>query len=220
MSYPPDDDSDQGEPSREAVTPRGGFMARPGLKEPPRHAVVVRVGDAPATGEIPLARQSKPPPEPVLLPSISSLAEDEKVTLRAIPTPSAPRAVELPPVIESVPPPSDMPVVASVRPPEPERSKTSRRSGAAIAWAAAAGLVLGLGSVAMSRLAKPASGSATPAAAGVSEQPLEAVAAPVELAPARPLASSAPVPSQRVAPPPSAAPLGATPPKPARRAIF
>jgi hypothetical protein len=193
-------------------------MARPGLKQPPRHAVVVRVGDAPATGEIPLARQSKPPPEPVPFPYVSSLAEDEKVTLRAIPTPSAPRAAELPPVIESVPPPSDMPVVASVRPPEPERSKTSRRSGAAIAWAAAAGLVLGLGSVAMSRLAKPA--SSVSAAAGVNEQPPQAVAAPAELVPPKPLASTAPVPSQRVAPPPSAAPLGASPPKPARRAIF
>jgi hypothetical protein len=217
MSYPPDDDTDQGEPSREAVTPRGGFMARPGLKQPPRHAVVVRVGDAPATGEIPLARQSKPPPEPALPPSNRSLAQDDKVTLRAVPTPSAPRAADLPPVIESVPPPSDMPVVASVRP--PERSKTSRRSGAAIAWAAAAGIVLGLGSVAMSRLA--ASRSAAPASAGIAEPQLEpAGAAAVPLAPPSPLASSAPVPSQRAVAAPSAAPPGGTPAKPARRAIF
>lgn len=180
-------------------------MARPGLKEPPRHAVVVRVGDAPATDEIPLARQSKPPPEPVL-------TEDDKVTLRAIPTPSAPRAAEPPPILDSVPPPSDMPVVASVRAPESTRAQPSRRSGKAIALAAAAGIVLGLGSVAMSRWAKPA--------APVSEQRLEPIGVAAEQpAPLAPLASSAPVPSQSAAPAASRA-LPAVPPKPTRRAIF
>ncbi|HYJ08752.1 MAG TPA: hypothetical protein VEX18_07075, partial [Polyangiaceae bacterium] len=95
------------EPSRDAVTPRGGFMARPGLKPPPRHAVVVRVGDAPATAEIPKARGSKPPPPPLLTPP--ALSEDEKDTLRCIPAPSpAPLAVAAPvsvPASASVPAP-------------------------------------------------------------------------------------------------------------------
>jgi hypothetical protein len=213
--HPPDptDLSEPGEPSREALTPRGGFMARPGLKEPPRHAVVVRVGDAPATGEIPLARQSKPPPAPVLVQPEAVPTQDDKVTLRAIPTPSAPRAVEPPPVFDSVPPPSDMPVVASVRAPESARAQTSHRSGAAILVAAAAGIALGLGSVVMSRWVKPAS--------PVSEQRLEPIGVAAEQpAQPAPLASSAPAPSQRAEPAASAASPVSAPPKPARRAIF
>ncbi len=50
--------------SGDAMTPRGGFMARPGFKTPPRHAVVVRVGDAPESEHIPLLRSSCPPPPP------------------------------------------------------------------------------------------------------------------------------------------------------------
>src|SRR5690348_7822181 len=74
-------------PSAEAVTPRGGFMARPGLKEPPRHAVVVRGGDITPEEEIPRLRSSVPPPPPSEPPPLSA---SEQITLRAIPAPSAP----------------------------------------------------------------------------------------------------------------------------------
>jgi hypothetical protein len=84
-----DDDSPDGLAiSREAETPRGGFMARPGLKVPPRHAVVVRVGDAPQSEDIPVARPSVPPPPPPSEPP--AVSSSQKITVRAIPTPSTP----------------------------------------------------------------------------------------------------------------------------------
>lgn len=143
--------------SGEAITPRGGFMARPGLKTPPRHAVVVRGGDAPESEDIPRLRPSLPPPPP----SEPVVPNSDKATLRAIPTPAAPRVAALSPaseslaplppaVAESLPPPSqgplsDAPLVASLPPPPPQRSNNSRWT---ILAAAAAGLVLGLASVA------------------------------------------------------------------------
>jgi hypothetical protein len=136
--------------SREALTPRGGFMARPGLKAPPRHAVVVRVGDAPDSPHIPRARSSVPPPPPSA-PAPTSASE--KVTLRAIPTPSSPPPA-VAPVLESLPPPSqaplsDAPLVSHLA---ASRAPSARGAGGSrwtIVLAAAAGLVLGLASVAV-----------------------------------------------------------------------
>jgi hypothetical protein len=190
--------------SSDAVTPRGGFMARPGLKTPPRHAVVVRGGDVPDYEHIPVARSSAPPPPPVKEPVLASA--DEKITLRAIPTPPSPRAdapsVSLPRVVESVPPPSDAPMVASSY--ESSSGPASRR-GAGARWtivaAAAAGLSLGLVSVA-ARLRQPPAGPPTPAAVA---QP-QSVATPAELADrgtssSNPVvASASPRPSASVAP--------------------
>jgi hypothetical protein len=141
--------------SGEALTPRGGFMARPGMKTPPRHAVVVRGGDAPESEDIPLARSSFPPPPPPSAPAPPSASE--KITLRAIPTPSsppdaapeatsAPFVASVPPVVESLPPPSDAAVVASVR--GPASARRTRGSRWTIVAAAAAGLLLGFASVA------------------------------------------------------------------------
>jgi hypothetical protein len=150
-------------------------MARPGLKSPPRHAVVIRLGDAPA-GEIPKARTSRPPPEPE--PVTLRRPREEQPTLRAIPNASSsplpapvhvgqPGASELGPpasapvsagppaspprLVESQPPPSDMPVVASIPAPRSSRRASTGRSRFTIAVAAAAGLVLGLISVAATR---------------------------------------------------------------------
>jgi hypothetical protein len=203
-------------------------MARPGLKPPPRHAVVVRVGDAPVTDEIPMARGSKPPPEPARS-EVSGPASDEKVTLRAIPSPSPrPSLVEasaadalapepLPPVIESVPPPSDMPVVASIRAPEAPSSRRSPRSASTIVLAAAAGIVLGLGSVALNRWRSI--DEAPVGVAGVARPGAELSNAAEPRVVAAPLASSAPAPSSS-ATPALQAPVPAAPRAPARRSIF
>jgi hypothetical protein len=164
--------------SGEAITPRGGFMARPGLKTPPRHAVVVRGGDAPESDHIPRLRSSLPPPPPSE-PVVPSSAE--KVTLRAIPTPTPPRVSAVSPAseslapmapvaTESLPPPSqgplsDAPLAASLPPPAPQRTNNSRWT---IVAAAAAGLILGLASVAakvqtQGAAAQPPSGVSLPA---------------------------------------------------------
>lgn len=140
-------------------TPRGGFMARPGLKAPPRHAVIVRCGDAPEPEEIPVARSSFLPPPPL---DLEAESPNEKVTLRAIPAarvpqlevasaaPSASASAASPArALESAPPPSDAPVVASVverQSPLP-RSRRVQRSRLTILAAAAAGLLLGIVSV-------------------------------------------------------------------------
>lgn len=173
--------------SGDAITPRGGFMARPGLKTPPRHAVVVRGGEAPESDDIPRLRSSLPPPPPSE-PVVPSSAE--KVTLRAIPTPTPPRVSAVspasesltpaPPVAsESLPPPSqgplsDAPLVASVPPPAPLRPNNSRWT---IVAAAAAGLVLGLASVAakvksQGAAAQPPSGASLPALSVVRSPPV------------------------------------------------
>jgi hypothetical protein len=161
--------------SEDAITPRGGFMARPGLKSPPRHAVVVRVGDAPTTDNIPVARPSVPPPPPS---EPAPESPSEKITARAIPRPSTPappavaqessdtnkarRERELKSTIpsnlpgelarghalESLPPPSDAPLVSSWRDREAPASRRARSSLWTITAAAAAGLVLGLATVA------------------------------------------------------------------------
>jgi hypothetical protein len=139
-------------------------MARPGLKQPPRHAVVIRLGDAPTEPEIPLARSSVPPPPPDCEPVVSA---SEKITERAIPTPkpegvvasSAPGSALTTPVVESAPPPSDSPLVASIPAPRPSRAPESvrrrNRSRWTIVVAAAAGTVLGLLSVATTRRSAP-----------------------------------------------------------------
>ena len=209
--------------SGDAITPRGGFMARPGLKSPPRHAVVVRMGDAPASEHIPVARESVPPPAPS---EPAAPASDEKVTLRAIPT----RSSSSPPLaVESVPPPSEMPVVASIRAPELARatSRRSRRAGVTIALASAAGIVLGLASVAMTRLSgadAQADAGDRPSHQAVSEQPGVALEPPAvaPLVAGEPLAG--PLPSASASPPASAS--AAATPLPAgrgpgeRRSIF
>lgn len=169
-SEPPDElNPESGTVSRHILTPRGGFMARPGLKPPPTHAVVVRGGDAPLTEEIPVARSSFLPPPPPSDPALS-----EKDTLRAIPRRSTPPADLMPPsvparaevtpmppmlpppmvpldslrpVIESLPPPSDAPVATSVDEALP-RLPLKNRSRWAIVAAAIVGLLLGMISVA------------------------------------------------------------------------
>jgi hypothetical protein len=200
--------------SRDALTPRGGFMARPGLKVPPRHAVVVRVGDAPESDDIPLARPSVPPPPPSEPAPVSA---SEKVTLRAIPTPSV-----APPAVESVPLPSDPPsssaplsdaplIAASVRAPDSRVHSSRRRSGGSgwtIGVAAAAGLLLGLASIATRAKAPHSAARAEPVPqAEVEQLPLAAQAA-----------VAAPAPSTAVLPSASAEPNGA-PPENAARAL-
>ena len=193
--------------SGEIETPRGGFMARPGLKAPPRHAVVVRVGDAPLDEAIPLARSSFPPPPPSEPPPESP---SEKVTLRAIPTPRSPTYVIVDPgmlpvietpvapgVVESVPPPSDAPVVANVveRVSSGPRSRRAARSRLTILAAAAAGLVLGIISVVTtvrvreSSVAAPA--AAPPAGVALGEAVATKPARPAAVPSAAPAASLA-----------------------------
>jgi hypothetical protein len=197
-----DDPADSGPAySRDAVTPRGGFMARPGLKVPPRHAVVVRVGDAPESEHIPLARPSVPPPPPASEPA--PVSASEKITLRAIPTPSTP-----PPNIESMPPPSDAPFAASVRSPDSSVPSSRRRNGGSswtIALAAAAGLLLGLASVVTrahgpERAAQALPASPSPIAA---QQPAPAHVAAAAAADATPPTES---PAAAAAPSSAAAP--------------
>lgn len=186
-----DDDSPDGPAiSREAETPRGGFMARPGLKVPPRHAVVVRVGDAPQSEDIPVARPSVPPPPPPSEPP--AVSSSQKITVRAIPTPSTPppplalpesipgeaipgeaipglqsaqdprdqatiasllpgelaRLRELEHTPSSAAPLSDAPLVSNLLDSEAPSSRRVSSSRWTIVAAAAAGLVLGLASVA------------------------------------------------------------------------
>lgn len=173
-----DEDSLDSSPalSGEAITPRGGFMARPGLKTPPRHAVVVRGGEAPESDDIPRLRSSLPPPPPSE-PVVPSNAD--KITLRAIPSSIPPRVSAVSKASESIapapfmateslPPPSqgplsDAPLVASLPPPAPQRVG----SRWTIVAAAAAGLVLGLASVAakvqsQGAAAQPPSGASLP----------------------------------------------------------
>jgi hypothetical protein len=155
-------------PSLEVETPRGGFMARPGLKAPPRHAVVVRTGDAPEDPHIPVARSSLPPP-PSSLPPPSS----EAVTRRALPALRVPQLEQLLPPppephswVSPLPPlsavptatvlfqasslPSDAPTVATIDEQAPE--KTYGRAPLSRPWlsivaAALAGLLIGIASV-------------------------------------------------------------------------
>jgi hypothetical protein len=200
--------------SGEVETPRGGFMARPGLKAPPRHAVVVRVGDAPLSEKIPVARSSFPPPPASFPPESLS----EKITLRAIPTPRAaqalPRAaapgvaqataatmaaapVQVPAVLESVPPPSDAPVVAKVeeRSSSVPYSQRAARSRLTILAAALAGLVLGVVSVVTTVHVRDAGSSAPAAAAHIEGATLAVVAATASAAPS---GATSPVPASSV----------------------
>jgi len=159
--------------SRAVLTPRGGFMARPGLKTPPRHAVVVRGGNADVSDEIPVARSSCPPPASPSNPPPSDearIASCDKVTLPAIPRlpviempqgetemfdtvlpppPDSAPAAWTPRSVESVPPPSDAPVASNVRNTAPTIPAPRRRSRWTIVAAAAIGLLLGIVSIAM-----------------------------------------------------------------------
>ncbi len=191
--------------SSDVMTPRGGFMARPGLKTPPRHAVVVRGGEAPLTDTIPVARSSFPPPAPS---EPEPLSMSEKLTLRAIPALKVPRISTVvfddppsrapasePPLrmaIESAPPPSDAPVAHSI-PPEYYAPRSRRRtSGWTIFAAGAAGLLLGLASVMATRGGSDGGQQALAAASlpNVVEAPV--VAPPVVPAPAAAEPPSAP----------------------------
>jgi hypothetical protein len=181
-SYPPDDEDALGSApvSADAITPRGGFMARPGLKSPPRHAVVVRGGDTPDSEHIPRLRPSGPPPPPVSEPPPPASAS-EMITLRAIPTPTPPAAkaeavlaASALPVVDSWPPSapapssraplSDAPFVTSTLEtasgPSFQKPSGSRWT---IVAAAAAGLLLGLGSVA-AKLSAPSAAAQPPPA--------------------------------------------------------
>ena len=221
--------------SRDAVTPRGGFMARPGMKVPPRHAVIVRVGDAPESDDIPLARSSVPPPPPSE-PAPAPVSASEKITLRAIRAPSAPQAVAPTSRPPSEPPPScgplsDAPLIAaSVRPTDSSLSGSRRQSRGStwtIALAAAAGLVLGLASVA-SRMKAPEA-AVQPPPVTLLEVRTKPSATPARVGGAAPSASSA---ARTSAAPSSAAPantarieqrpLAAPRPEPAgaKRSIF
>lgn len=217
--------------SSEAVTPRGGFMARPGLKPPPRHAVVVRGGDVPVEQAIPVARSSFPPPAPSEPEPVSM---SEKVTLRLLPTPRvprissvvfdepprSPRAFEMRPApltLESSPPPSDEPLVQSV--PPVSVGPRSRRKGAGwtVFVAGAAGVILGLASVLAARSARerPADSSSTPLAAAA------AVAEPEDAVPASTIRVATTPPSPAPAARPSASAASPKPPVAAvKRSIF
>jgi hypothetical protein len=235
-------------PSRECITPRGGFMARPGLKPPPRHAVVVRGGDRPVSDDIPVARASFMPPPPPSQPEPISLSD--KVTLRAIPTRSSPpppfvaetpartlphvvaragaqapvyqRAGEsLAPVVESLPPPSDAPVAASS-----ERAPRSRRSRSrwTIVAAAAAGLLLGLVTVAttMSLGEREPPAAAAPAPGAPLQEARALVASGGVPTPAPPASIELPLspPAERRAAEPPRAPAARPPAVDAKRSIF
>ncbi|HVY30851.1 MAG TPA: hypothetical protein VHB79_30035 [Polyangiaceae bacterium] len=234
--------------SEDAITPRGGFMARPGLKSPPRHAVVVRVGDAPTTDNIPVARPSVPPPPPSEPAAESS---SEKITARAIPRPSTPAPPAVAEVaaldaeaarrarehkltipssvpgelarghaLESAPPPSDAPLVSSLRDREALGSRRARSSLWPIVAAAAAGLVLGLATVAT----RMHGNQVVAPAAMATLEPAPVAAARPALAAAMPPANPASAPSTSASPtlkdhavPPSR-PLSASPG--AKRSIF
>jgi hypothetical protein len=199
-----DDGTSDAALSQAVLTPRGGFMARPGLKTPPRHAVVVRGGNADVSADIPVARSSCPPPASPSNPPPSDearLASCDKVTLPAIPRlpviempegelekfdtllpppPDSAPAAWTPRSIESVPPPSDAPVASSVRDSTPTIPAPRRRSRWSIVAAAAIGLLLGIVSIAMTM-------SGTSSAARPSEpQPIAAAAQPVAAAEPQP----------------------------------
>lgn len=203
-SHDDDSSSDFGPvASRPVPTPRGGFMARPGMKLPPRHAVVVRVGNAPASDEIPVARSSAPPPPPPSEErprSVPPVSSREKVTVPALRTPGPPRVAmasderptlqlrtllppppESPRALESLPPPSDAPMATSVRVSTAPARAARRGSSWSIVIAAAIGLLLGLVSIATS----------TSARRGAAQAP-ESLPAGQELppAPVRPLPSA------------------------------
>lgn len=155
-------------------------MARPGLKMPPRHAVVVRVGNAPASSDIPVARSSAPPPPPVEREARehAPIASSDKVTVRALPSPrppsvrpgseraTPPLSTLLPPApdsplpawsprrLESFPPPSDAPVATSVRGSTAPDRVARGASRWPIVLAAAIGLLLGVVSIATSTSAR------------------------------------------------------------------
>ncbi len=183
--------------------------ARPGLKSPPRHAVVVRGGDRASNRAHPAvcARASH---RHHRRPSPSRRPRARRITLRAIPTPVSSKAAALParsapPVVDSLPPPSnaplskaplsDAPFVSSVSEtfagPESQRSGRSRWT---VVAAAAAGLVLGLASVA-ARVYAPGAAAQPPRAVTLSAPP---VAAPSLVAKPAPECSS----RQHRAPPP------------------
>jgi hypothetical protein len=227
---PAEDPLESAPVSADAITPRGGFMARPGLKSPPRHAVVVRGGDAPESEHIPLLRSSVPPPPPASEPA--ALSASEKITLRAIPTPPSPN-VDLAPlsavpiVRESLPPPSapasraplsDAPVVTGPldEPPYSQRASGSRWT---IVAAAAAGLILGLASVA-AKVAAPGAAAQPPQGvplAVVAPAPSVALTTPVLAASAAPgSVSTLPAPSGERAEPKPARSL----PPSSKRSIF
>jgi hypothetical protein len=232
--------------SSDAITPRGGFMARPGLKTPPRHAVVVRVGDAPLNEDIPVARPSVPPPPP---PSEPAETPSEKITARAIPRPSTPAppavaAVSLAAeasarrereqkrtipstlpgelarvhVLESLPPPSDAPLASDFREGDAPASRRSRSSLLPIAAAAAAGLVLGLATVATrmhaERHVAPAAMATLEPAPIAATQPQPVVAVQPVAPSAAPPASATPPAKDRALPPSHPASPGA------KRSIF
>lgn len=208
--------------SPDATTPRGGFMARPGLKRPPQHAVVVRVGDAPESEHIPVARASLPPSPPVSPASEPAAAPRLEVVPETPPRPTS-----------SVPPPSEMPVVASVRAPA-SFAPSRARSRWAIVLAAAAGLLLGLASVVTrarsfgeSRsAAQPQSGepvgyrepSAPAASASASLAPTPSVVEEPRATAATPVVPSAS--AAEPAPQPRAAPAGRPSDETPRRTIF
>lgn len=205
MSPPDDADPDDLEEpplTRDAVTPRGGFMARPGLKAPPRHAVVIRGGDVEPSETIPRARGSQPPPPKSELPTQLDLS------------PPGPVA----PPLESLPPPSDMPVVASVPAPDFAQTRARRRSRSrwTVVAAAAAGILLGLASIAATRFQSERESTATAAPA----VPAEVLAPAVpSLAPPPSASSEAPspaaAPSRQVSGPPERARPGGS-----KRSIF
>lgn len=236
-SHDDEDPLDSAPVSADAITPRGGFMARPGLKLPPRHAVVVRGGDAPLSEHIPRLRPSVPPPPPASMPAPPS-ASDEKITLRAIPTPASPRVApvvatlavsEASAVVESLPPPSNAPSSRSplsdapfVTSPLDEAPHSQKASGSrwTIVAAAAAGLILGLASVA-AKVAAPGAASQPPPAVTLAmpvampnPAPTTPVLAGSAAEPAKGL--GAPVPSSERAEPKPA--RGAAPS--AKRSIF
>jgi hypothetical protein len=210
-------------------TPRGGFMARPGLKAPPRHAVIVRCGDAPEPEEIPVARSSFLPPPPL---EPEAERSNEKVTLRAIPTARVPQlavAIAAPSTLpsparalESAPPPSDAPVVVERASPVPQ-SRRARRSRLTILAAAAAGLLLGIVSVITTVQVREAVQSAPAAALPAGVDVAQASQGELRVPPAARAPSSAvsAAPAREASPVTSTpAPPAATPRSAAKRSIF
>lgn len=220
-------------------------MARPGLKQPPTHAVVVRGGDAPVTEEIPVARASFLPPPPPSDPQ--ALALREKDTLRAIPRRSAPppdltpvppavmppvaaaasmrpaAAVldSLRPVMESLPPPSDGPVAAGSGDVGSPRSRPSHQSRWTIVAAAAAGLVLGMASIATTMSVRsPAPAAAAPPAMVVVEAPPAVAPNQLKSAGLTPTASSRPATAAAPSVNPARAPEPVRAPVKPKQTIF
>lgn len=241
MSERRDDKPGTTAPESDVLTPRGGFMARPGLKQPPRHAVVIRLGDIPTEPEIPVARSSVPPPPPDSEPAIPN---SQKATQHDLSAPksagrvvalSAPMSAVTTPVAESAPPPSDSPLVSSIPAPAPSRAPEALRKRDRSRWtifaAAAAGTVLGLLSVATTR--RPTAHN-NPPGASISEPRVAAAARPVvappkanaqsvqqsPATPAAPGARDTPSPAQSQAPIAPRAPVVWPPPPKDKRPIF